>query len=120
MNGYIYIIKMETGQYKIGRTNNISNRMSYFAIKLPFEFDLIHTFPCNDMADAERQLHAIFATKRIKGELFNLTDEDVTILKSVNNVTKFGEFEKVDQHGNHWGMPELWTQLPEHYCQKYL
>jgi len=82
--GYIYLIKAETGHCKIGRTKSIKNRMEFFGVKLPFKFDIIHTFPADDMYDAERDLHSIFAEKRTNGEWFHLTDEDVSRISGIS------------------------------------
>lgn len=78
-SGYIYIIKADTGHYKIGRSNNIPRRMSLFAVKLPFDFEIIHTFPCDDMFEAERMLHDAYTQRgfHVKGEWFNLTDSEL-------------------------------------------
>lgn len=111
--GFIYIIKAETGHYKIGRTKSIPDRMNFFRVRLPFRFETVHTFPCVDMFEAERQLHLIFRDKRQFGEWFNLTDEDVDILKTVAGFYHPEEFQKADRAGRLWGMPELWMGLPE-------
>jgi len=87
--GYIYIIKADTGHYKIGRSNNIPRRMSLFAVKLPFDFEIIHTFPCDDAIEAERILHDAYRQRgfHVKGEWFNLTDRELY------PITQVGRFE---------------------------
>ena len=110
-SGYIYIIKAETGEYKIGRSKNVPRRMSLFAVKLPFDFEIIHTFPCFDMVEAERQLHYIYRLRRIRGEWFDLSKMDVTVLKSIHSFIQYGEFQKTDEDGCMYGMPELWAYL---------
>lgn len=111
--GYVYIIKAETGECKIGRSKNLPERMRLFAVKLPFDFEIIHTFPCDDAIEAERQLHFIYRHRRIRGEWFNLTKMDVTVLKSIHNFIECGEFQKADEDGRLYGMPELWAYLPD-------
>lgn len=83
-SGYVYIIRADTGQYKIGRTNNVPNRMKLFTVKLPFNFEIIHCFPCEDMYETEAWLHDFFAEKRTNGEWFNLSQADADSLKSVH------------------------------------
>lgn len=83
--GYIYVIKADTGHYKIGRSNNIPRRMSLFAVKLPFDFEIIHTFPCDDAIEAERML--LEAGKmhghHVNGEWFNFTDSYLYPIKQI-------------------------------------
>lgn len=81
--GYVYLIRASTGHYKIGRTKDISNRFNFFVVKLPFEIELIHHFEVDDMREAEAKLHEKYKAKRVNGEWFNLTDEDVTFIKSI-------------------------------------
>lgn len=82
--GYIYVIRADTGHYKIGRTNNVPNRMRLFAVKLPFDFKIIHHFPCLNMYEAEAELHKVFSGKRVNGEWFNLSEDDVSQLTNVH------------------------------------
>lgn len=117
--GYIYIIKSEMGSCKIGRSKNVPDRLKLFEVKLPFNFEIIHLFPCCDMVDAERQLHLIFGEKRVNGEWFELSNSDIAIIKTVHCANDFREFCKMDGHGNLWGMPELWKYIPSNYYVKY-
>jgi hypothetical protein len=84
-SGYVYIIRADTGHYKIGRTNNVPKRMKLFTVKLPFDFEIITYFPCEDMYMAESRLHGFFADKRINGEWFNLDQGDVETIKTIND-----------------------------------
>lgn len=108
--GYVYLIKADTGHYKIGRSKNIPERMKLFAVKLPFDFEIVHIFPCEDMYRAERELHLIHAKDRTNGEWFALGNKDVEILKSVHRFEQ-GNFMLSDGYG----MPELWERLPGDY-----
>lgn len=81
--GYVYVIKADTGEYKIGRSKSVPDRMKLFAVKLPFAFEIIHFFPCLDMYDCESFMHHIFKSQRKRGEWFTLTAEDVEIIKQV-------------------------------------
>jgi nucleoside 2-deoxyribosyltransferase len=81
--GYVCLIKADTGHYKIGRTNSIPNRMKLFAVKLPFDFEIIHTFPAEDATEAEEELHNLFNEKRVRGEWFNLDKADIDHVKSI-------------------------------------
>ncbi len=84
--GFIYLVKSSTGHYKIGRAKNPDDRRRTFEVKLPFEVELIHTISSQNYSQAERSLHKRFAGKRVNGEWFALTDEDVTYIKSIQSL----------------------------------
>jgi hypothetical protein len=80
--GYIYIL--QAGQYyKIGRTNDLNQRMTQIQPKLPFETELIHTIETSDPASDESYLHRKFASKRTNGEWFELDEGDIAWLKTL-------------------------------------
>jgi len=81
--GYIYVLKARLGSYhKIGRTNNPKSRFAMLGIQLPFDVDIVHIAPVDDMYDAEISLHERFADNRVHGEWFELDSEDVDIVRS--------------------------------------
>ncbi|WP_310877084.1 GIY-YIG nuclease family protein [Priestia megaterium] len=82
--GYVYIVKeFHSGTYKIGKSKNIEDRLRMFNVKLPFEWDIIHSFHVKDYSLAEKLLHKRFIDKRIKKtEWFNLNDADISLLQS--------------------------------------
>ena len=75
--GFIYLVRAETGEFKIGYSVDVENRIKAFSVQPPFEYELIHTFSTDDMERAESILHDKFSAKRIKGEWFSLDIEDV-------------------------------------------
>lgn len=77
MVGYVYFIKSEYG-YKIGKTKNISVRMSDFSIMLPFKFEIHSTVKCKEFNELEVILHKSLSHKRLNGEWFQLSDCDFT------------------------------------------
>ncbi len=60
--------------------------MITFSVKLPFEVEYEHLIGCRDANQAEKWLHKIFESKRINGEWFTLTDEDVSWIKSFDRI----------------------------------
>jgi hypothetical protein len=74
--GFVYLIKMGD-YYKIGRTKDWSNRKQAYGLHLPLPYEEIVIFPTNDMHAHERQLHQAFQDKRMNGEWFRLTEDDV-------------------------------------------
>jgi hypothetical protein len=80
--GYVYILRQVGGEhYKIGRTANPANRLKTFSVKLPFsvKFDVLIETP--NMYQLEADLHVRFATKRVDGEWFELSAEDIGYIK---------------------------------------
>ncbi len=84
--GYVYLVQSPTGTYKIGRAKNVSDRMSMFHVKLPFEIALLHTIECRNYHTAESELHARYASKRVNGEWFSLDDQDVADIKAIERM----------------------------------
>jgi hypothetical protein len=84
--GYVYLIQSTSGYFKIGKAKDVQNRLKTFEVKLPFEVDLLHSIECDNYNQAESQLHERFKTKRVKGEWFNLTPDDVNYIKSIERM----------------------------------
>jgi hypothetical protein len=84
--GFVYLIKEVNGShYKIGRTVNLDSRAQTFSVKLPFKISLEHSFHSDDYKTAEESLHTMFSDKRIDGEWFQLSDDDVSFIKSIDS-----------------------------------
>ena len=78
--GYVYLIESDHG-YKIGKTVNIKTRTSLFSVKLPFPIRLINYAWFENYSKAERDFHKQFAHKRLEGEWFDLSDDDISKIK---------------------------------------
>lgn len=75
-DGYIYVIKLGH-EYKIGRTRNPAKRMCTFQKTL----GSVEQVVCKKVKQhcfAEKALHKTYENKRIVGEWFNLTKNDLT------------------------------------------
>lgn len=92
--GYVYVIRAETGHYKIGRTSRVPDRMKLFGVKLPFWFEIINYFPCEDMVTVESWLHKLYAGSRVNGEWFSLSDDNAASLRSIYYADDFGCWNK--------------------------
>lgn len=77
--GYIYLIRAVApdNHYKIGLSREPVKRIESMGVLLPFPIEPIHQFPTNHMTKAERQLHGQYADKRLNGEWFALSEQDV-------------------------------------------
>jgi len=81
ISNLVYLIGAENGLTKIGITNNIFSRFSGLNTSSPVELSLVFYFEAKDAAKTERLLHDKYAVKRVKGEWFNLSVEDVDWIK---------------------------------------
>ena len=73
--GYVYLIKLGDS-YKIGITKNTEERFKQFEF-MPFELKIIKTAKVKEYDKVEKFLHEQYSSKRIKGEWFNLSQEDI-------------------------------------------
>ncbi|MCB8986924.1 MAG: GIY-YIG nuclease family protein [Ardenticatenaceae bacterium] len=71
-NGYVYLAYC-AGFFKIGRSTRPYGRVKHFDTIMPVEVELVHTIPCDDYTEAERQLHEHYADFRVKGEWFDFS-----------------------------------------------
>jgi hypothetical protein len=81
--GYVYLIQSPSGHYKIGRAIDPSDRLGMFGVKLPFEVELICLIKSDDYIGLEKEIHSQFDARRVNGEWFNLSAEDVEYIKSL-------------------------------------
>lgn len=80
--GFVYVLKSETGHFKIGRTIDPDSRYKTFGITLPFRIEYELVIKADDYVALEKALHARFAAKRLDGEWFQLTPDDLEMLRS--------------------------------------
>lgn len=83
--GYIYVIQSQ-GLYKIGMTGNLADRLKAFKTSLPGGMRPIRTKLVDHAGKAETFLHEKFAGKRLNGEWFNLSEEDVAWIKKWDGI----------------------------------
>jgi hypothetical protein len=85
--GFVYILRSSEGYYKIGRAKDVQSRVRYIAAFVPFAVEVAHAFSTDNMVRLERGLQRAYeaAGKRINGEWFRLTEEDVGLLRSLGN-----------------------------------
>jgi hypothetical protein len=82
-NGYVYLLKSDTGHYKIGRTIDPENRQKTFGVQLPFNVQFECLIKSDDNHKLEKSLHERFEHRRVRGEWFDLTDDDVEYIKGL-------------------------------------
>lgn len=71
-NGYVYLAYC-AGFFKIGRSTKPYGRIKHFDTIMPVDVEFVHSIPCDDYIEAERQLHEHYADLRFRGEWFDLS-----------------------------------------------
>lgn len=74
--GRIYVFRVGT-RYKLGRSKDPQRRLQELRTALPDPIELVAAFPASDAPAAERALHTRFAHRRIAGEWYALTPDDL-------------------------------------------
>ena len=76
---YVYLVKEYNSEfYKIGRTNNLTQRLSTLQTGNPRRLILVDVIDCGDKqlsVDIEHELHELLSHVHIKGEWFKDSDE---------------------------------------------
>lgn len=78
--GFVYIIRGES-YYKIGRTEDPYRRLTPMTAHAPFPLETLLLIPTDDMHHTERCLHVQFALKHQRGEWYNLTEDDLVVIR---------------------------------------
>ena len=78
--GEVYLFK--SGKYfKIGRTKDTVRRGAELRIQLPETMTLVHSIRTDDPPGVEAYWHKRFAPKRMQGEWFDLSVDEITAFK---------------------------------------
>lgn len=80
--GYIYIIEID-GYFKIGRTKDIKKRLVSIKTSNANKEKVVLLLEVPYYKSAEKLLHFKFRRKRIKGEWFSLTKEDIEDIRNI-------------------------------------
>jgi len=83
-DGYAYIAYASTGHYKVGRSVRPDERIHHFDTQMPVQVVRVHQFPADTAAEAENALHEALSSCRVKGEWFDLSDDQVDLLTIVD------------------------------------
>ena len=85
--GYVYVIKSDHGS-KIGRSVNVKSRTQLLGVMFPFDSEVVHYGHVSDYIAVERHLHRKYANKHIRGEWFDLSDEDIAEIAASGDPVK--------------------------------
>lgn len=82
--GFLYVIYMDdsAGQryFKIGLASTFTARFGAHQCASPFPLHVACAYFVGDMRSEERYLHELFGEKRIRGEWFKLSNDDLAII----------------------------------------
>ena len=80
----VYIVRANRDDvYKIGFTSTLFRRLSLLDRELPHGVELVESIKTLEPARLERMLHTEFSAKRVRGEWFQLSKEDLKVIKGV-------------------------------------
>lgn len=73
---------MKSGKnYKIGKTNSFNRRQYEIGLQMPKSIQPIHSIETDDPNGIELYWHNRFKEKRLNGEWFELSNDEVNIFK---------------------------------------
>lgn len=75
-DGFVYLIKSGR-HFKIGKANSVEARHRQLKIQLPQAAEVVHRIKTDDPFGIESYWHRRFADKRLNGEWFALSAEDI-------------------------------------------
>jgi len=78
--GEVYLFKVGR-HYKIGKTNSVGRREYELAIQLPEKGVLVHAIKTDDPSGIEEYWHKRFSNRRLNGEWFELSRDEVAAFK---------------------------------------
>jgi hypothetical protein len=90
----VYILKTGKNHYKIGKTQDLQQRLAGYHTHLPVVFRVIRQYLASNMEELEEALHITFQHKRVKGEWFELGLDDLVIC---DNIARGYAFEKLQK-----------------------
>ena len=79
----VYILKTGKNLFKIGKTQDLQKRLVSYHTHLPIVFRVIRQYPVANIAELEANLHIVFQHKRVKGEWFELNNDDLIICDNI-------------------------------------
>ena len=79
----VYILRTGKNLYKIGRTQDLQKRLASYHTHLPIIFRVIRQYSAENINELEESLHVVFQHKRVKGEWFELSNDDLVICDNI-------------------------------------
>lgn len=92
--GCVYILKTGRNLYKIGKTNDLQKRLAAYHTHLPILFRVIRQYGDVNIGSLEGSLHIVFQHKRVKGEWFELSTDDLQICDNIARNYSLAKFQR--------------------------
>ncbi len=88
-SSYVYIIKnMDTGNIKIGVSNDVQKRLNTFRTGNDCQLELVYkSVICSNSFSIEQSVHEYFKDYRVRGEWFNVDESEVIRFLECSNYT---------------------------------
>ncbi len=97
--GCLYIIQLgDTNIYKIGISIDPHKRVKQLQSKCPVPLNLLWWNFGHDYKHAEKLMHHFFRDKRVKGEWFKLSTEDIFLITETNFHIRYDD--DLERHKN--------------------
>jgi hypothetical protein len=100
----IYLVLAENGLTKIGRSNNVKNRLATIKTSNASMVALLFSFYAP--AQTEWLLHNHFCEKRVRGEWFSLGQEDIKYIATIakNGLPSYDKILELIDEASDWGV----------------
>ncbi|GEM_PF-3680689 len=84
--GQVYLIASSNGYHKIGRSRDAQHRLIAIRSACPpgIDVSLVHVIDSGNAPALERFLHWAFGYRRVRGEWFELTQEETRLVSAVD------------------------------------
>lgn len=107
-NGSVYLIKLSTGHYKIGFSNDPKKRGRSIVSGLPLTIELIHKIASNQIACLEYELHNQYRDKRLSKRRGERTKETEWFLL---DPTEVDEIKSITERNYEWINNPEWEEI---------
>lgn len=77
-SGFVYLMRSKNDKYKIGFSKDPKKRLKSLQNDTPFELECLRVIQTDDMKGLERDMHEYYKSKRVAGEWFDLSQEDIS------------------------------------------
>jgi len=81
VSGSVYLIREPFGRIKIGIAADIGSRLSRLSTSSAYELELLFSVRIENARQEEAFLHKTYASKRVRGEWFELTHDEIEEIK---------------------------------------
>jgi hypothetical protein len=79
-----FIIESQNNYVKIGRSVNVEKRLNSLKTSTPAKLSLEIEIPTYHDTQGERFFHSLFSQNKIRGEWFNINQDEFELLKELN------------------------------------